>query len=225
MQAQEHRCFVQQTGLSERSVVCHNLCDGPVSLAQVRRHDALMIGGSGDYDVSEGNLPWNERYLDLLLEVVECGHPTFASCFGYQAMVQALGGQIIRDVDNTEIGTYTLTLTAEGRADPLFGSLPAQFAGQMGHKERASSIPPGLPNLASTRRVCYQSLRIPGKPIWATQFHPELDRTTNRERFLCYMENYAPEMIAERKAVILEMFRDSSVSSRLLPRFLDVVFD
>ncbi len=38
------------------------------------------------------------------------------------------------------------------------------------------------------------------------------------------LESYAPKMIAEKKEAILEMFRDSPDTSRLLPRFLDVVF-
>lgn len=224
MRAHEHRCFVRRTGLPARNVVAHNICDGPLSLADVRRHDALMIGGSGDFNVSQRNLPGFERYLDLLREVVACGHPTFASCFGYQSLVHALGGRIVRDVDNTEIGTYTLTLTAEGRADSLFGALPARFAGQMGHKERAESTPPGLPNLASTSGVRYQSLRIPGKPIWATQFHPELDRETNLDRFLCYARIYAREMSPDRKQKIIDGFRDSPETSTLLGKFLDAVF-
>ena len=207
-----------------RSVIPHNLCDSTPSLADIRRHDALMIGGSGDFNVSERNLPGFERYLDLLREVVDSGHPTFASCFGFQTIVQALGGEIVRDTANTEVGTYTLTLTETGRADELFGGLPERFAGQMGHKERARSMPAGLPNLASTSRARYQSLRIPGKPIWATQFHPELDHETNRERFFCYAKNYAAEM-RDRKEEVLARFSESPESSALLTGFLDLVFD
>ena len=223
MRGQELHCFIRRTGLPPENVRAHDLCDGTPGLDEVLRHDALMIGGSGDYNVTERNLPGHERFLELMREVTERGHPTFASCFGYQAIVQALGGEVVRDSANTEIGTLTLTLTDEGRADPLFCTLPATFTGQFGHKERASTIPAGLPNLASTDRVAYQALRVPGKPVWGTQFHPELDRASNLERFETYAENYAPEML-EQKAKILRLFRESPESSALLARFLRLVF-
>lgn len=87
-------------------VESYDLCDGPPTLSQVREYDALMVGGSGDFYVSDANLPHFEGFLDLLREIVEIGLPMFASYFGYQRLVEALGGEIIFDPANTEVGTF-----------------------------------------------------------------------------------------------------------------------
>ncbi len=220
---EERSSFAAKCGLEEESVVPLNLLDETLSLARVLRHDALMVGGSGEFYVSNASLPGFPEVLELLREVVEAGHPTFASCFGFQLMVKALGGEIVYDPENTEVGTYTLRLTDAGRIDPLFSELPGRFRAQMGRKDRASRMPAGIPNLASSERSPFQALRVPGKPIWATQFHPELDAATNRGRFERYMEGYSASMTEEERRAALDRFHDSPETEALLPRFVALV--
>jgi GMP synthase (glutamine-hydrolysing) len=224
MASHEHACFVDRSGLPAENVVPHDLCTGPPSLSRVRGHDALMVGGSGDFYVSEANLPFFEGFLDLLREVVETGLPIFASCFGYQSLVEALGGEIIFDPANTEVGTFELTLTGDGQLDDLFGGLPLKFNAQMGHKDRAVAHPKGIPNLASSEASPFQALRVPNKPIWASQFHPELDRAANHDRYRHYLEGYTPHVSAEEQEAALERFHESPEASGLLRRFVELVF-
>lgn len=224
MREQEHRCFVERTKLPADRVVPHDLLEGPPTLARLRSFDALMVGGSGEFYVSKGDLPGFRRLLDLLMDVVEIGHPTFASCFGYQCMIEALGGKVVLDPPRTEVGTYGLTLTGEGKRDELFGCLPESFKAQMGHKDRAFRQPEEIPNLARSEQCPYQALRIPGKPVWATQFHPELGRVTNRERFEHYLAGYAAHMSEAERIEALSRFEESPEACSLLVRFLDLVF-
>ena len=60
----------------------------------------------------------------------------------------------------------------------------------MGHFDRAVELPQGIPNLASSQRCGFQALRVPGAPIWATQFHPELDEQGNRDRCVAYIKEF-----------------------------------
>lgn len=223
MAEQEHRCFVSRTGLPREAIACHDLCAGPPTIAELERHDALMVGGSGEFYISKENLPEFDAFMEFLREVVERGRPAFFSCFGYQSLVRALGGSLIHDPPSAEVGTYELTLTEPGKADPLFGYLPERFMAQMGHKDRASRVPDGTLNLASSERSPYQALCIPGKPIWATQFHPELDRSTNLERFNRYQDKYGP-LSGEECDAVRARFGDSPEASTLLSRFLELVF-
>ena len=225
MKEHERRCFVTNTALRPECFVTHDLLESPPTFAQLRRYDALMIGGSGDFYVSKRNLPEFDRLLDLFLEVIEAGHPTFASCFGYQCMIVALGGEVLHDPRHTEVGTYELTLTEIGQEDELFGQLPKRFQSQMGHKDRAARQPDEVPNLASSELCPYQALRIRGKPVWATQFHPELCRVTNRERFQHYLDGYAAHMSEAERAQALSRFRESPEASSLLSRFIRLVFE
>ncbi len=223
MLAHEHGCFVDRTGLPAEAIEPHDLCGGPPSLSSLLSYDALMVGGSGDYYVSKGNLPRFEAFLDFLREVVARGHPTFASCFGFQSLARALGGELLYDQASAEVGTFELALTEDGKADPLLGNLPARFDAQMGHVDRVTSLPDGVIHLASSRLCTFQALRIPGKPIWATQFHPELDRRTNLDRFRYYRANYGPRDATEHAAAEAG-FRESPGASGLLSDFLDLVF-
>ncbi len=222
MRAHESECFRDASGLAPDEMDTYNLVTGIPSLSLIRRHQAVLIGGSGDFYVSKRDLPRFPEFLELLLAIIDCGHPTFASCFGYHCIVTAMGGQIIHDPDNTEVGTYELSLTDEGRNDPLFTTLPGTFAAQMGHKDRASCHPEGLMNFAYSERSPLQALRIPGKPIWGAQFHPELSGTQNQERYLHYLEGYAQYQTEEDRAEHLTRFRESPEATKLLSKFLQL---
>ena len=221
--AEERASFAQKAGIPLSCFIPHDLLNGPPTLDQVRQYDALMIGGSGDYNVSDRSLPYIEKTFALLRDVVAAGHPTFASCFGFQMLVEALGGEIVRDPDSMEVGTYAVTLTPAGRDDELFSYFPHVFPAQFGHKERVERLPDNVVNLASTELCAYQAIRVPGKPIWAVQFHPELSRDENRQRFERYREMYVGMVGKAEYERILARFTDSPEAEELIPRFVNMI--
>ncbi len=223
VRAEEVRSFARHCGVDASRVTPWNLLEGPPTMAEIRLHDTLMVGGAGEFYVSKGDLPHFDALLERLRQVVDAGHPTFASCFGFQSLVVALGGRIVHDPENSEVGTYEVTLTGAGRADELFGALPPAFHAQLGRKDRATGAWDGVLPLARSERSPVQALRIPGKPIWASQFHPELDGATNRGRFERYLDGYAGTMSPEELEATLEGFGDSPEANGLLARFLDLV--
>lgn len=220
----EHRSFARQAGLPVEQVVPFDMITNTPTIQTIRQYDALMIGGSGDFYVSKGNLPGYEDVLQTLREVVDEGYPTFASCFGFQLLVAALDGEISYDEKNMEVGTYELALTEAGQGDELFGRLPQQFLAQLGHKDRVEVVPPTVMNLATSANSLCQSIRIPGKPIWATQFHPELSADENRRRFSQYIDGYASLMEPEELEETLARFKESPETDSLVPGFLELVF-
>jgi GMP synthase (glutamine-hydrolysing) len=220
MRLHEQRCFEASTGLSSGDLEFVNLPDRVPSMEELVAHDALMVGGAGHYSVVDENGEFFRPTLELLRRVASEGFPTFASCFGFQLFVSALGGTVIHDADNTEVGGYRLRLTEAGRRDPLLGGFPDEFVGQMGHMDRAVEMPPGIPNLASSEKSPLQALRIPGKPVWATQFHPELDQRSNYERYQAYIERYDPGASIAGSSW---MSAPSPEVSTLLPAFLERV--
>jgi GMP synthase (glutamine-hydrolysing) len=222
MKGQEVRCFAAKLGLPEASVVPHDLLAGAPLLRTAREHDAVFVGGSGDFCVSKSDLPHLERTLDLMREISAVGHPTFGSCFGYHLLVRALGGNVVHDPERSEVGTFELELTEAGKNDPLFGTMPERFHAQLGHNDRAEVHPEGLANLAASERSPLQALRVPGAPVWATQFHPELDREACCDRYRAYHATYGGP--GDPEAVMRERFLDTPHSSDLLARFLRLVF-
>ncbi len=220
----EHQSFARQAGLAKEQIVPFDLLTSTPTLEDIQQYDALMIGGSGEFYVSKGNLPGYEDVLNTLKEVVEVGHPTFASCFGFQLLVAALDGEISYDEQNMEVGTYQLTLTGAGGRDELFSRLPQLFLAQLGHKDRVEVIPASVLNMAVSANSPCQALRIPGKPIWATQFHPELSVDENRRRFRQYIDGYASLLTPEQIEQTLAGFEDSPETDSLIPGFMELVF-
>ncbi len=221
---EERESFAKRAGLEVEQFVPHDLLSGPPPIKKVRSYDAIMVGGSGDYYVSKKNLPKFTETLDLLREVVAQSHPTFASCFGFQLLAKALGGEVILDSPHTEVGTYSAWLTDAGKNDELLGSLPAQFSAQLGRKDRASQLPDTCIHLAASKRCPYQAFRVQGKPIWATQFHPELNRADNLARFVRYQKGYGAVMSKDEQDAAFNRFQDSPETETLIPRFLKLVF-
>jgi GMP synthase (glutamine-hydrolysing) len=221
---EERQSFADHAGLALEQIEPFDLLAGTPTLEHIRHFDALMIGGSGAFSVSQDNLPGQAGLLAVLAQVVAAGHPTFASCFGFHLLVEALGGQVVYDPQRMEVGTYELALTTDGRADPLFGTLPDTFNAQLGHKDRALRLPDEVVNLAASDLIPYQAFRIPGRPIWATQFHPELSGSENLQRFHRYTDEYATVYGPEQLQAVLDRFTDSPETDGLLRTFVDLVF-
>jgi GMP synthase (glutamine-hydrolysing) len=221
---EELASFVARLGIPEEQITPFDLLNGRLTLSLIRSYDALMMGGSGEYYVSKRNLPSFEWLLEVLAEVAEVGHPTFASCFGFQCLVEALGGEIIHDPVNTEVGTFPIQLTTAGRDDPLLGHLPNPFLAQLGRKDRASRLPEGYSCLAFSDRSPYQAFRVAEYPVWAFQFHPELNLNDNRLRFERYLDGYAAHMTVEEQKETLNQFKESPETEKLLPQFMELVF-
>jgi GMP synthase (glutamine-hydrolysing) len=218
----ERLLFARQLEISEEQVASHNLIDGVPGTELMRAYDAILIGGSGDYYVSDGTFPEQDRVFDVLREAVEGPVPIFGSCFGFHLMTAALGGEIIHDPARIELGTYELELTDEGRRDELFGILPDGFLAQLGRKDRARRLPGGVDNLARSERCPLQGFRYGRRPVWATQFHPELDAKTNQRRYLVYVENYEGYLDEAERTEVMSRFRESPATAGLLPRFLEL---
>jgi GMP synthase (glutamine-hydrolysing) len=92
----------------------------------------------------------------------------------------------------------------------------------MGHEDRVSQLPPGATRLASTALVDNQAYRFDGKPIYCTQFHPELNRDDILARvraYPSYVERIAGVTIDEFEAQCL----DTPQTEALLRRFVTTV--
>lgn len=230
MAAQEVRCFARALDCAISNIGVFDLIGSTPSVDTLQRADSLLLGGSGHYSVanrasdasesSRRDSPWIDRTLDTLREIHQLAKPTFASCWGFQAMARAMGGECVNDMPNAEVGTITLELNDAGRVDPIFGSLPPQFTAQAGHEDHVVQLPPDAELLASSARVKEQAFHFVGRPIYCTQFHPELDRAAMMERVVAY-----PEYIARIARISFDEFvqsvRETPEANSLLRRFVD----
>lgn len=221
MRQQEVDCFTRALGCERSQIKIYDLLSGAPSEAALRAVDFVLIGGSGDYSVVAGGA-WLEEALIAMRRLVDLSIPTFASCWGFQAVTRALGGRVVTDLDRAEVGTHVLHLTDAGQADPLFSQLGSTFLAQQGHQDIVDEIPQEAVLLASSERVKNQAFRIAGRPIYCTQFHPELDRQallTRVRRYPQYIERIAGIPYGEFEP----QCRETPATSLLLQHFVSQV--
>jgi GMP synthase (glutamine-hydrolysing) len=115
-----------------------------------------------------------EREVDALLgEVVARDVPFLGACYGIGTLVTHLGGVVDRTFGEP-VSAVQVSLTEEGRRDPLLEGLPERFGAFVGHKEACRTLPPDAVLLASSATCPVQMFRV-RRNVYATQFHPELD--------------------------------------------------
>lgn len=220
MKPQEVRCFARtlNTELSRIRTFC--LLSDPLGHDLLSSAECLLIGGSGDYSVTDHGA-WLTRALDSVRRALDSGLPMFASCWGFQAIALALGGQVEKDQQRAEIGSIPVSVTEEGSQDPLLSPLAPRFKAQMGHEDHVTELPPGAIHLARTEAVPYQAYRLPDQPVYCTQFHPELNRDSILDRLRAYPQ-YARDVLGESMEQATLRFAETPESSALLPRFVQM---
>jgi GMP synthase (glutamine-hydrolysing) len=202
MSRQELGCFRESTGLADLEIAYAS--EGALNDRLMDEAAMLFFGGSGAYSVLDDH-EWVRGMLNRLVETVDRKIPAWASCFGFQGLALALGGEVNRDDARQELGAFPIDLTEAGREDALFGGLPGTFPAQLGHHDHVDRLPAGVTLLATGRKIRNQAFKVDGAPFWATQFHPELRKRTTIERWNYYREHYSdPETAREIDRIMAE---------------------
>jgi len=184
--------------------------------------DALFIGGSSDASVTQPEkYPFVESAKRLVVHCLDRNIPVFASCFGFQLAIAALGGTIIVDQANLEMGTYQLWLTDAAKDDRLFHDVPNGFWAVSGHKERAIDLPEGAILLAYSDRCPYHAFKVRDKPFYGFQFHPEVDSPDMAKRISRYHSRYLDDSSTLNN--ILQSLQRTPIANQLIKKFVDRV--
>jgi len=214
--------FARFSGLHPEQFGILNLFDTPAfDPSRVLDFDALYVGGSSEASVLEPErYPFVGPAQALLRFCIARGVPVFASCFGHQLAVMALGGRILRDARDFEMGTLPITLTEAAQQDPVYRGTPDPFMAVSVHRERATELPPGCELLAWSP-ACIHSFRVTGAPFWTTQFHPEVDKQVLIDRLTLFRAKYTDGDGHLQR--VLERAVETPDSNNLLRNFVDRV--
>nr|WP_218886358.1 glutamine amidotransferase [Kineococcus aurantiacus] len=188
----EFAAFVRYGGLGPGELERVRLERDPMPALDVGAYSGIVLGGS-PYCTSdpEGAKSAAQRRVEVelhaLLEVVVARDvPFLGACYGIGTLGVHQGGTVDR-AHGEPVGTVPVTLTAAGRADPVFGGLPGTFDAYVGHKEALRAAPPGAVLLAGSAPCPVQAFRV-GENVYATQFHPELDAEGFIQRCAAYRD-------------------------------------
>ena len=133
--------------------------------------------------------------------------PALGICYGMQALVHQLGGQVAPG-EKREYGSAALSRENAGQsAQSLFQDLPDSFQVWMSHGDRVDVLPPGFTSLAHTENSANAAISN-GAGIFGLQFHPEVQHTPLGQTIL---ENFLFRVCACRGAWTPESFVADSI--------------
>jgi GMP synthase (glutamine-hydrolysing) len=202
----EYEAFLACTGLGERDLRRHRLEQRALGSVDLRDWSGILLGG-GPFNFSDREELKSavQRRVEadlreLLDKITGADFPFLGACYGIGALGSQQGAPVTRRYAEP-VGAIPVTLTCEGRQDPLLSGLPATFDAFTGHKEAVSELPRHGVLLATTPACPVQAFRV-GSHVYATQFHPELDADGMCTRIDVYKHAgyFEPGQSAELKA-------------------------
>lgn len=219
---EEHKSFARYAKLETKQIDILNVFDTPnFEFSIADNYHAIFVGGASEASVLEKNeYPFVSHSIDFLNHLIKIQKPVFASCFGYQLAVLALGGAIIRDSKNFEMGTYQIDLTNSAKEDQLMKDIPNHFWMVSCHQEKALSLPDNCKLLGFTEDSTHL-FKVKDAPFWAFQFHPELDLECLKTRLKAYQDKYT-QGDAHFDQIIASL-KETPVSNDLVAKFIDRV--
>ena len=220
----EFEAILKYGGLDEKNVCRMRIEKSGIPELSLDDYSAVIVGGS-PFDIST---PENEKsaiqvkiesdFKRLLNDIVSTDFPFLGACSGNGL----LGSYLNTPISNKfaePVGSATISLTAEGKNDPLLSGFPDQITVLLGHKEACDMTPDGASLLMCGADCPVQMFRI-GNNVYATQFHPEGDAEGFAIRIHAYKHHgyFQPEE-AQRLIEAVDK-SDTPYAQELLKRFV-----
>jgi GMP synthase (glutamine-hydrolysing) len=221
----EYAAFVRCTGLPAEQLHRVRMEAAPLPRIDLDDYAGVFVGG-GPFNSSDPPETKSavQRRVEaelgpLLNEIVARDFPFLGACYGIGTLGVHQGGTI--DPMYAEpIGAVRVSLTAAGLADPLVAGMPEEFDAFVGHKEACRVLPPTAVLLAGSPGCPVQMFRIKTN-LYATQFHPELDRDGIITRVRVYQNfgYFPPDELAD----LIKRLSVAAVTEppRMLGNFVD----
>ncbi len=189
--------------------VYSEIVPGDASVAEIlaRKPAALILSG-GPSSVYAPGAPSVDP------ELFTAGVPVLGLCYGFQAMAQALGGEVAPD-GTREYGRTELTVTDDAGA--LHAGLPTRHPVWMSHGDSVVRAPEGFAVTAASERAAVAAFEDRRRRLAGLQYHPEVGHSPHGQqvlrRFLHDIAGIAPgwtisSIIEDTVAAIREQIGD-----------------
>ena len=157
--------------LRERGATLHRVeLDEGESLPGREDFDAIVAMGGPMSVNDEDEHPWLRDEKRLIGDAVRDGVPFWGACLGVQLLAASLGVRVYPG-DEPEVGLLPVTLTDEGRGDPVLAGLPAAFTTLQWHGD-TFDLPDRAVLLAGSTAYPHQAFRY--ERAYGVQFHLEV---------------------------------------------------
>ena len=221
----EYSAFLQFSGLIEQNTTRIRIEKHGVPKIDLDKFSGVIVGG-GPSNVSDHNKPVEQIIFEaelapLIDEIIQRDFPFLGACYGLGLLANHLGGVVSKEKYGEPVGAIGVMLTPDAQTDALTKDLPPTFRAFAGHKEACQDTPPGAVVLAKSDSCPVQMIRY-GQNVYATQFHPELDREGLALRINIYRHaGYFPPEDAE---MLITASKDEDITEpgKILRRFVNI---
>jgi GMP synthase (glutamine-hydrolysing) len=149
----------------------------------------IVLGGPmGVYEESE--FPWMTEEINAMKKALHQSLPLLGICLGSQMMAHAAGAQVYRGA-LPEVGWRPITLTTDGKADPLFDGFPETFNAFHWHGD-TFTLPKGAKLLAGNDWYPHQIFKV-GEKAYGFQCHLEITEEMAKDWARIYAKELTPQ--------------------------------
>ncbi|MDI6603234.1 MAG: type 1 glutamine amidotransferase [Patescibacteria group bacterium] len=174
----------------------------------------IIIGGSLHNPIKGEEKPWMKKVYIYIKKAINQRVPLLGVCGGHQFIARALGEKVIYNPKGREFGTIQLTLTEEGKKDPLFKGIPKIFFAQLSHQCMVEKVNPKWKLLACSDFCKIQALAI-NDQTRSVQFHPEF--SVNNMKSLARVRK---KLLEKEKKGFITRIKDARESTKVLRNFI-----
>ncbi|GAA4983407.1 glutamine-hydrolyzing GMP synthase [Kineococcus glutinatus] len=141
----------------------------PVAEMLAKEPAAVILSGGPSSVYAEGAPQVDPALFDA-------GVPVLGICYGFQAMAQALGGEVARTGLREYGGTGARVVDAEGST--LLRGQPAEQSVWMSHGDAVTRAPEGFRVVADSQGAPVAAFEDDGRRLYGVQWHPEVKHST-----------------------------------------------
>jgi GMP synthase-like glutamine amidotransferase len=190
----------------------------PFALPYLHDFDWLVVMG-GPMGVNDNEqYPWLSDEKFFIQQCIKAGKTVIGICLGAQLIASALGAAVYPNKEK-EIGWFPVTLTATGKASPIFSGLPVSLTVLHWHGD-TFDLPPNAALLAETA-ICKNQAFVSGDRVIGLQFHFEAtDQTLPQMIEYCGDELVAAPYV-QTEAQLREGFKNINANNQWLETMLN----
>jgi len=183
----------------------------------------VVLGGPMNVD-QEARYPFLKAENEFIGKVLKTGVPYLGICLGAQLLAKAAGASVVQSPVK-EIGWYHITLTPEGKKDPLFKGFRTQDPIYQWHEDMFQ-IPRGGLLLATNEGCPHQAFKV-GLHAYGLQFHIEVTDKNIKAWCDAYGRSQEPGDREHARSMIEEYGKLKPVfekqAQRLYQNFLEII--
>lgn len=145
----------------------------PVEEILARNPRAIILSGGPASVYADGAPKIDPKLFEYQI-------PVFGICYGFQAMAQALGGEVAK-TGKSEFGRTSFNTVSDSQ---LFANLPTNFNVWMSHGDSVVNPPRGFKTIGTTTDTPVAAFESEDGLFAGVQFHPEVLHSENGQEIL-----------------------------------------